>query len=100
MPKPLWQRWHQCPCGIGPIQRDLYSAFLAAYLDPLDLLPSCARYLGYWEGREPGLRAAYEFAIQRASAGQPLPRSFGIPGVGARLSKSPSLAPQEPACLN
>src|SRR5215469_4581240 len=31
--KPLWQRWHACPCGIGPIQRDLYSAFLAAYLD-------------------------------------------------------------------
>jgi hypothetical protein len=31
--KPLWQRWHECPCGIGPIQRDLYSAFLAAYLD-------------------------------------------------------------------
>src|SRR5215469_5962208 len=20
--KPLWQRWHTCPCGIGPIQRD------------------------------------------------------------------------------
>jgi hypothetical protein len=33
VPKPLWQRWHECPCGIGPIQRDLYSAFLAAYLD-------------------------------------------------------------------
>jgi hypothetical protein len=35
--KPLWQRWHQCPCGISA-QRDLYSAFLAAYLDPADLL--------------------------------------------------------------
>src|SRR6185437_15744885 len=89
VPKPLWQRWHQCPCGIGPIQRDLYSAFLAAYLDPADPLPSCARYQGYWEGREPGLQAAYEHSIQRASAGQPLPRSFGIPGVGARLPKSP-----------
>src|SRR5215469_105996 len=56
VPKPLWQRWHQCPCGIGPIQRDLYSAFLAAYLDPADLLPSCAqqRYAAGWEGREPG----------------------------------------------
>jgi len=32
--KPLSQRLHQCPCGIGPMQRDLYSAFLAAYLDP------------------------------------------------------------------
>src|SRR5215470_701838 len=35
--KPLSQRFHQCPCGIGPIQRDLYSAFLAAYLDPAEL---------------------------------------------------------------
>ncbi|GHO70741.1 hypothetical protein KSC_096330 [Ktedonobacter sp. SOSP1-52] len=30
--KPLSQRWHQCACGVGPVQRDLYSAFLAAYL--------------------------------------------------------------------
>ncbi len=69
IPKPLSQRWHQCPCGIGPIQRDLYSAFLAAYLDPADSLPSCAqqRYAACWEGREPGLQAAYEHAVQRAA---------------------------------
>jgi len=41
--KPLSQRWHQCACGIGPVQRDLYSAFLAAYLDPADPIPSCAK---------------------------------------------------------
>ena len=99
VPKPLWLRWHACPCGIGPIQRDLYSAFLAAYLDPADLIPSCARYQGYWEGREPGLRAAYERLLQRASAGQPLPRSFGIPKVRARLLESPSLSFQEPPGL-
>ncbi|GHO72139.1 hypothetical protein KSC_110310 [Ktedonobacter sp. SOSP1-52] len=40
--KPLSQRWHHCKCGIGPVQRDLYSAFLAAYLDPADPTPSCA----------------------------------------------------------
>jgi hypothetical protein len=45
VPKPLSQRWHQCACGIGPVQRDLYSAFLAAYLDPADPIPSCARYV-------------------------------------------------------
>ena len=50
VPKPLSQRWHQCPCGIGPVQRDLYSAFLAAHLDPADPIPSCARYQQYWEG--------------------------------------------------
>ena len=56
------QIWKVATTGIGPIQRDLSSAFLAAYLDPADISPSCARYQGYWEGREPGLRAAYEQA--------------------------------------
>src|SRR5258708_3627860 len=42
--KSLSQRFHVCPCGVGPIQRDLYSAFLAAYLDPPDYHPSSARY--------------------------------------------------------
>lgn len=28
-PKPLSQRVHRCACGIGPVQRDLYSAVLA-----------------------------------------------------------------------
>ncbi|EFH88785.1 ISChy9, transposase orfB [Ktedonobacter racemifer DSM 44963] len=27
--KPRSQRWHSCPCGCGPVQRDLYSAFAA-----------------------------------------------------------------------
>ncbi len=99
VPKPLWQRWHDCPCGVSA-QRDLYSAFLAAYLDPPAFLPSCAqpRYAAGWEGREPGLRAAYEHTVQRASARQRLPRSFGIPGERARLPKSPSRVTQEPAC--
>ena len=30
-------------------QRDLYSAFLAAHLDPADPIPSCARYQQYWK---------------------------------------------------
>jgi transposase len=30
--KPLSVRWHECACGIGPVQRDVYSAFLAAHL--------------------------------------------------------------------
>jgi len=47
--KPLSQRWHACQCGIGPIQRDLYSAFLAAYLDADHPIPSCARYVVPWE---------------------------------------------------
>jgi hypothetical protein len=43
--KSLSMRFHHCPCGIGPVQRDLYAAFLAAYLDPEHLLPSCAQYV-------------------------------------------------------
>jgi hypothetical protein len=97
--KPLSQRWHQCPCGVGPIQRDLYSAFLAAYLDPADPTPSCAHYLGYWEGAEARLRAAHERLEQRANEGQLLPRSFGISRAGARRPSSPSQSPQESAFL-
>ncbi len=58
--KPLSQRWHECACGIGPIQRDLYAAFLAAYLETADALPSCALYAVHWEGAEARLRAAQE----------------------------------------
>jgi hypothetical protein len=93
--KPLWQRWHHCACGIGPVQRDLYSAFLAAYLDPAEPTPSCARYSAYWEGAEARLRAAHERTVQRANAGQDLPQSFGIPRAGVRLPKSRSEAIQE-----
>jgi len=86
--KPLSERWHQCACGVGPIQRDLYSAFLAAYLDPPDFLPSSAQYHVYWEGAELRLRAALERLLQRAKEGQVLPRSVGITGAGARLPES------------
>jgi hypothetical protein len=79
--KPLWQRWHACPCGIGPIQRDLYSAltFRLSGCEQI-LYPRVPGTGGDFEGREPGLQAAYEHRIQRASARQPLPRSFGNPG--------------------
>jgi hypothetical protein len=86
--KPLAQRFHDCTCGIGPVQRDLYSAFLAAYLEPPDYLPSSARYHAYWEGADLRLRAALERLLQRAKEGQTLPRSVGITGAGARLPKS------------
>jgi len=93
--KPLAQRFHDCPCGIGPIQRDLYSAFLAAYLDPPDYLPSSAQYHRYWEGADLRLRAALERLHQRAKEGQVLPRSVGITGARARLPQSPSTNQQE-----
>src|SRR5260370_1670472 len=99
MKKPLAQRIHQCGCGIGPVQRDLYSAFLAAYLDPRQPDPSHARYQRYWESAEARLRAAWEKVFQRAKEGQTLPRSFGIPRARARLPRSLNEATQEPAFL-
>jgi len=93
--KPLSQRLHQCACGIGPVQRDLYAAFLAAYLDPADPIPSCAQYVIPWEGAEARLRAAYERVLQRAKEGQVLPRSMGNTRAGARLPQSQSEATQE-----
>ncbi len=97
--KPLSQRVHQCPCGVGPIQRDLYSAFLAAYLDPATPIPSCAQYQRYWEGAEARLRVAHERVQERANAGQVLPQSFGVPRAGVRLPESLGEPKQEPVLL-
>ena len=84
--KPLSQRWHQCACGIGPVQRDLYSAWLAAHLHPQNFIPSIAQ--ATWEGAETRLLAAVEELRQRAKEGQALPQSVGIPRAGARLPES------------
>jgi hypothetical protein len=91
--KPLSLRWHQCACGIGPVQRDVYSAFLAAHLNLKTYLPSIAQTT--WESAETRLQAAVEVIIQRANAGQVLPQSMGIPRAGARLPKSLGAVPQE-----
>jgi len=97
--KPLAQRWHQCACGIGPVQRDLYAAFLASTLSADQLIPSCAQTVVPWEGAEARLRAAHERLVQRANEGQSLPRSFGIPRAGARRPQSRSQPTLEPAFL-
>jgi hypothetical protein len=91
--KPLPQRWHVCACGVGPVQRDLYSAFLAAFLEPPNSIPSIAH--DEWEGAETRLRAAMERLHQRAKEGQVLPRSIGITGAGARLPQSSGEPQQE-----
>jgi hypothetical protein len=72
------QRWHKCPCGCGPVQRDLYSAFLLACLEPEQTQPSITRHV--WEGAEPRLRAVMEELQQRANEGQHLPPKHGFVG--------------------
>jgi len=86
--KPLSQRWHHCPCGIGPVQRDLYSAFLASTLSANHLIPSCAQAVIPWESAEARLQAAHARVLQRANEGQSLPRSMGVPRAGARRPQS------------
>jgi hypothetical protein len=97
--KPLSQRVHRCACGIGPVQRDLYAAFLAAYLDTAEDTPSCARYIVPWEGAEARLRAAHERVQERARAGQVMPQSMDIFRAGARRPQSPSEPTPEPVFL-
>ncbi len=94
--KKLSERWHQCSCGIGPVQRDLYSAFLACHLDVKILRPSIARQ--DWESAETRLRAAMEDVMQRANAGEALPQSMGMSRVRARLPRSRTSSPQELCC--
>src|SRR5581483_1218547 len=70
--KPLSQRFHHCACGIGPVQRDLYAAFLASTLSADHLIPSCAQAVVPWEASEARLRAAHERIVQRANEGEAL----------------------------
>ncbi len=101
--KPRSQRWHVCSCGLLPVQRDLYSAFLLASLDPEKTTPSVTQ--SDWEGAEPRLHAEIERLRQRASEGQILHRSMGVvaahsaPRARARRQQSPANPHQELALL-
>ena len=98
--KPRSQRWHRCTCGVGPVQRDLYSAFLLAHLEPEQTIPSITHHV--WEGAEPRLRAVMEDLQQRANEGEPFLRSMGVSAsgkaarAGARRLKSPAYPQLEP----
>jgi len=54
--KPLSQRWHECDCGAGPVQRDLFSAWLARFVVNERLDADWARSV--WSGEDERLRAA------------------------------------------
>jgi hypothetical protein len=63
--KPLSLRTHACACGIGPVQRDLYSAFLARFVREGELDATEASKA--WARAEPLLRRAASSANQPAS---------------------------------
>jgi hypothetical protein len=54
--KPLSQRWHTCECGVGPVQRDLFSAWLARYVQDNRL--DAGRAQAAWPGVDTRLRTA------------------------------------------
>jgi transposase len=95
--KPLSQRWHHCPCGIGPVQRDLYSATLLAFLPQTSLIPSMAPER--WAGVETRLTLAMEGVQQRASGRASVPASMGLSRERARQRKSLAPTRQEPSLL-
>jgi hypothetical protein len=86
--KPLSQRWHKCPeCG-AVAQRDLYSAFLAYYVqnDVLDTAMAKAS----WPSAEPLLEQVVSRLLhQSANKGIVFPRSFGLHISGQSKSRSP-----------
>jgi hypothetical protein len=98
--KPRSQRWHHCACGCGPVQRDLYSAFLLAHLAPQQTIPSVTQHV--WEGAEPRRLTVMEGLQKRANEGHRLPRSMGVLAsggaarAGARRLESPAYPQQEP----
>ena len=84
------ERWQVCPCGTSA-QRDLFSAYLARFVDPETSLLDAGQAKAVWPGWEPTLQAAYEQAIRNQPArGRRLPAAFGRPPAGQ--SQSGSLA--------
>jgi len=83
--KPLSQRWHKCECGLGPVQRDLYSAWLASHINlETQILSATLK----WEGVESRLMAVTDSLNQRAIAGEEFPQSMGLTRARARLPES------------
>ena len=82
------------------MQRDLYSAFLLAHLEPEQTIPSITRHV--WEGAEPRRLTVMEGLQQRANEGEPFPQSMGLLAsrkaarARARRLKSPADPHQEP----
>jgi putative transposase len=88
------ERWQVCPCGTSA-QRDLFSAYLARFVDPETSLLDAGQAKAAWPGWEPTLQAAYEQAIHNQPArGRRLPAAFGRPP--ADPSQSGSLAEGSP----
>jgi putative transposase len=86
--KSLRERVHRCGCGVA-MQRDLYSAYLARFVDQNHALHADQAQLA-WPGADPLLRAAWRAALQSAK-GRLRPSAFGP----VRSARSQSGSPAE-----
>lgn len=90
--KSLSLRWHECACGVGPVQRDLFSAWLARFV--IDERLDAGQARAAWPGEDERLRAA-------SSVTQPAMRQANLPNPArSGQSRSPvkSGAPFDKAC--
>jgi len=71
--KKLSKRWHKCPCGVEG-QRDLYSAYLACFVEKDTLIADQAHKA--WSGMDIVLRTAMS-ELKRSSR-RHLPSSLGL----------------------
>jgi transposase len=73
--KKLSERIHLCACGVGPVQRDLYSAYLARFVSSHILNKSQAQ--SAWPDAEPLLRGAL-LSLNQTASGKLRLASFGL----------------------
>lgn len=83
--KSLSARWHECQCGIGQVQRDLYSAYLAKHVTDDGLTLDMRQAVNAWPGAQPLLERAMARVEHQAANGRFTPSSFGL----RRQSRSP-----------
>jgi transposase len=76
--KPLKQRIHRCVCGIGPLDRDIYSAFLAYHYDSASKTLDMGAARAAFEALQ-CLAVGVEGIDQAACASAPVP----VPSPGA-----------------
>jgi putative transposase len=84
--KPLSLRWHVCDCGVGPIQRDIFSAWLARYVVNQKLDAGQAQ--AAWPGADSFLRAASSEVQPAMGQGQPKPNL-----AATQVAQGPSRSP-------
>jgi len=89
--KPLSLRWHMCECGVGPIQRDVFSAWLARYV--MNNKFDAGQAQAAWPGEDERLRVASSEIQPTMGQGQPKPnlargQSRSPAQSGVRLSEA------------